>query len=52
MISESIFSFLGEDKIFQDVFKTYLELENTFVNEMIYSAFYQPRVEIEEFLKL
>ena len=52
MTSESIFNFLGEDKIFKDVYKTCLELEKAIANEMIDSAFNRSRVAIEEFIEI
>lgn len=52
MTSESIFSFLSEDKIFKDVYKTCLELEKAIANEMIDSAFNRSRVAIEEFIEI
>ena len=52
MSAESIFSFLREDKIFRDVYKTCLELEKAIANEMIDSSFNRSRVAIEELVEI
>ena len=52
MSNESVFSFLREDKIFKDVYKTCLELEKAIANEMIDSAFNRSRVAIEEIVEI
>lgn len=52
MANESIFSFLKQEKIFKDVYKTCLELEKAIANEMIDSAFNRSRVAIEEFIEI